>query len=102
MLVRADGKDFGEIAPDVGEAGDELGSGVGFCVPFVGSVAVALNVSAICFADGFDELICSAANAPVIEEAAAGDVGAPKVSLVCFATTGHEVAHGGFVKLEVI
>ena len=102
VLVRSDVEGFGEVAPDVGEAGDELGSGVGFGVSFVGSVAVALDVSTKIFTEGFDELFLSATDAPVVEEAAAGHVGDPQVSLVRFATAGHKVAHGGFIELEVV
>ena len=37
----------------------------------------------------------------MVEEAATGHVGDPQVSLVHFATAGHEVADGGFIKVEV-
>jgi hypothetical protein len=82
MLVRfpAGGSGFGfsQVFLDLvkmGEASNQFGSGVGFGVCFVGSVAVALDVSAICFTEGFGELFRSATVAPVVEEAAAGRVG---------------------------
>ena len=102
VLVGGDVEGFGEVAPDVGEAGDEPGSGIGLGVRLVGSVAVTLDVSAKVSAEGFDELIRSATDAPVVEEAAAGHFGDPQVALLRFATAGHEVAHGGFIKLEVV
>ena len=54
-------------ASNVGEAEDELGPRVGIGVRFVDFVAVALDVTAKCFAESLDELIRSAANAPVVE-----------------------------------
>ncbi len=86
----------------MGEAGDEPCSGVGFGVRLVGSVAVALDVSAKVRAEGFDELILPAPDAPVVKQAAAGGAGDPQVSLLRFSAAGHEVAHGGFVELEVV
>ena len=102
VLVGGDVEGFGEVAPDVGEAGDEPGSGIGLGVRLVGSVAVTLDVSAKVSAEGFDELILPAPDAPVVEEAAAGGACDPQVSLLRFSTAGHEIAHGGFVELEVV
>ena len=47
--------------------GEGFSDGAGFGVRFEGSVAVALDVSAKCFTEGFDELIRSAVDAPVVE-----------------------------------
>lgn len=55
MLVVAVFEGFHEVPADVGEAGDELGSGVGFGMHLVGSVAVELDVSAKVSAEGLSE-----------------------------------------------
>ncbi len=102
VLVGAGFEGFNEVAPDVGEAGDEAGLRVGFGVGFVNPVAVALDVSAKVRAEGFDELLVTAPDPPVVEEAAAGRAGDPQVSLLRLPAAGNEVSHRCFIDLEVI
>ena len=52
------------------------------------------DVSAKCFAEDSDKLIRFAADAPVVEEAAAGRVGDPKVSFVKLCRCRTRGAHG--------
>ena len=100
---------FEKLAPDMGVAAHEGDVVLAFGPGGIGGVTVALDDSgkragpiAVSVAtEEFGDAALVAAFAPVIEDAAAGDVGDPEVAGAGFAAAGFEVVDGGFVELAI-
>ena len=97
---------FEKFPPDMGVAAHE-GDVVFASGPCgVGAVAVALDDGGICggawiAVEEVGDAALVATFAPMIENAAAGDVGDPEVAGFGFSVTGFEIVDGGFVELAV-
>ena len=94
-----------EVAPYVGEAGQELEPAFhGLVVAIAGVCAqgVALDDTCARFANALDERANAAPDAPVVEEASTGYVDDPQVALRGFACAGIKIADGFLVDLRVV